>query len=280
MYFSIIWSTKCQKLNLLWLKNVNDKWCNTVINKCDCSGIKELAIHNMAFDDSTMNVKNNYNQTQVLLNKLGNKFTSIKSLSISFYKKVDDCVLLFWKSLENHILKNNSNTELQLPNKLKTIDHERLVKMVQENTPKITKIQIEIDKMEKWVKQKVWIHKIICQCSKAGLEYISIEYSSSEQIEFLSIINQLELNLDNINISGYSNYNYNLKIIQVMDWSANHKERLKDINNLLKWKMIIDRKLTLLVFVNVNMRYDKGLEIFRSEFESLCDNVLVLMEKN
>ena len=52
-YFSIIWSNKfkLQSLNLASLKNLNDQWCNLVINECDCSGILHLSIHDLTFDN-------------------------------------------------------------------------------------------------------------------------------------------------------------------------------------------------------------------------------------
>ena len=82
-----------------------DKQCNLVINNCNCSGIKQLLIHNLTFDNSTMNV--NRTKTHILLPKLANKFTNVKIFYVSFCEKVDDCVLLLWKSLNNNMSIND-----------------------------------------------------------------------------------------------------------------------------------------------------------------------------
>ena len=60
-----------------------------------------------------MNVNINSNKRLSLLTKLANKFANVKALSISFFEKVADCVLLMWQILGNNDIFNNNcnNTE-------------------------------------------------------------------------------------------------------------------------------------------------------------------------
>ena len=274
-YFSIIWSKKLETLNLAMVENINDQWCDLVINKCDCSGIKQLAIADLTFDKLTMNVTSN--KTQLLLTKLANKFTNIEYLYIAFFDKIDDCVLLFWKLLHNTMLNNNINsnsntcTELQLPRKSHNQEYKKIVSMIEKYNPQVNKINIDIDLDNGWLKQKVSVNKIIGECSKT-LEYIAINDWARGQNSFRSIVDELKLklNLNNDQISKF-------KIVELNDWNENYKERLNDIKNVLEWEMIL--KQGIIVLADVHMCDKKSLETFKPRFEPLCDRVFVLMNK-
>ena len=110
-YFFILWTNKCQKLSLFRLK-VNKKWCNYVIDNCDCTGIETLILDGIKFaydwkHDKKLESDNGKSLKSLkLLNDFTNKFQNLKKLTIN-YRKFDVYVLLLWKYLLTIILKNN-----------------------------------------------------------------------------------------------------------------------------------------------------------------------------
>ena len=61
LYFYIIWFDKCQELALCYVRDIDKKWCNFVINNCDCSNIKSLIFTWKTFvQNDFINTKNIY----------------------------------------------------------------------------------------------------------------------------------------------------------------------------------------------------------------------------
>ena len=74
--FNILWSDKCQMLELHGFQKISSNWCNYVINNCDCSNIKCLYFnHNVSF--SLNNYFNNYNNRLLILKQLAFKFYNL-----------------------------------------------------------------------------------------------------------------------------------------------------------------------------------------------------------
>ena len=44
LYFHWSFSSKCKELELRCIHNIDKKWCDFIINNCDCSGIKNLVV--------------------------------------------------------------------------------------------------------------------------------------------------------------------------------------------------------------------------------------------
>ena len=214
----------------------------------------------------------NNNKTQLLFTKLANKFPSIKFFYISFFEEIDDCVLLFWKwiSLHNQMLNRNMYTELHLSNYLKEREYNKLVSMIEKYNPKISKICMETGQYKELSKQKVWENKIIRKCNDS-LEYIAIDDTTGTEKSFRSIIDVLELNLNNDQSK--------LQIVELHDWNRYYKERLIRIKNVLEWEMIIKYGLIMIVFVHIITREQTSLATFKPQFESVCDRAIVLVKK-
>ena len=272
VYFPIFWSNKLEKLTFLWVQDVGTRWCNEIINDCDCSGIKNLTIHNLTFNDS-MNVKNNPTNTNVLLKKLGEKFVQngrLQNLTISFYETVDLCVLLLWKYLQSTVERNNGYMELQIPRNLSNDDYKNLISTIEDTKPCINKIDVSIGKS--WKEQKQWIKKIITKCGAKGnnsLEWIQIAANRGEMETYKETLESFELEF--VSKSG---------IISVYDWGTDvNKNRFDQIIELLPWIISFGIKQEI-GFVS-NMTMDCTVEEnITAKFDTLFQVIFsILIEK-
>ena len=138
LYFSIKWSNKCKHLIIDNLSNIDNKWCQYIIQHCDCSGIECLEIvdmtfeldnqlHNAATKDredsnngvSSINSDLNLKSTKRLIKEMALKFSNSKNfkqlkISVStpgWQKQYYSCLLLFWSFLKDIINKNKIYVE-------------------------------------------------------------------------------------------------------------------------------------------------------------------------
>ena len=120
----IIWSDKCQELELCNVETIDKEWCEFVINRCDCSNIKSLAFSwefNFDFYDCLVfNIRKYAEQTQdekkqgkKLFKKLAKQFINLHKLKIDAGLQINEVILLFCKYLKNIIDKNNVKVELE-----------------------------------------------------------------------------------------------------------------------------------------------------------------------
>ena len=113
-YFPIIWSNKCNTLKLMFevrwkfqadsAINIDDNWCNCVIDNCDCSGIESLCLDHVGFDITN---------SKTLIGILAVKFINLKRLTIVEPSNIDSCLLLFLKYLKPIIDKNDTIIDFQ-----------------------------------------------------------------------------------------------------------------------------------------------------------------------
>ena len=222
VYFAIIWTNKLEKLSLLWVPNCNEKWCNIVINNCDCSGMKELNFYNLRFDKS-IDAKNK--ETKVLLNKFAQKFDNkngnFKLLKITFYRTVDDCVLILWKALQSIIDKNGGHMELQLQSNLAGGSTNKIFDHIERNKPNIHKFEATSDRVHD--KDGEYTKHIVSKCGAKGnnsLEWFKLDVSSN----YTKIVKGLELKFPS-----------KLAIVEFYDRNGRKHATLQLIIDLINW---------------------------------------------
>ena len=264
VYFPIIWSNKLEKLTFLWVPDVGKIWCNTIINHCDCSGIQQLHIYNLTFHES-MNA--NEESTQLLLHKLGSKFgidnKNFNQLRITFYRKIDDCVLLFWKSLQPFIEKNNGHMELQVRKDMSKLQTNKVLTLIEEIKPKINKFELSIDATNR-DKDITWMKKIISICGVKGNN--SLEWFK------INLPGKCLTTLNSIGLQSVSK----LCFIEIHDWNHRKSETLREIGELMMW--IMDKSdLGLELHTTVQCSNEKNLV---ADFSKFCKQTfLVSIEK-
>ena len=96
LYLNIVWSNKCQTLNLFFMRDIDKNWCHFVIKNCDCSNIKCLKVLGKNFfkQDFT-NV--NQQEGKRSLKQFAQQFVNLKEFIIQLSIKFDDVLLLFCK---------------------------------------------------------------------------------------------------------------------------------------------------------------------------------------
>lgn len=88
LYVYILWSNKCQSLELSQVHYISKQWCDFVTNDCDCSNIKFLSFDMVTFcnDEFTNNNNNNNNcNGKKVLKQLATQFLNLKDLMIFYY---------------------------------------------------------------------------------------------------------------------------------------------------------------------------------------------------
>ena len=107
-YFDIIWSKMC-KILMLSQVSVDREWCNMVIDKCDCNGVRSIELSDVFFDLSDIF---NKNQRLKFLYQFAQKFINLVHLKMILYKTCEQDVLIFWRMLTDIVEKNKGTVEL------------------------------------------------------------------------------------------------------------------------------------------------------------------------
>ena len=265
IYFAIIWSKKCERMNLLWISNIDDQWCEIVINDCDCSGIKHLIINNTTFDPITMDITKK--STKMLLDKLGKKFdnnNNLKLLIISFEDKIDACMVYIWKYLQAIIEKNNGDMELSIAQDLSNQDLEILSRAIIEMQPQIHKISISFG--ETWKTEKEWIKKILSKCAgkdNSSLEWITIQLyiSFAESWIYRKLLKSLTSQFECK--SG------------IMELFSGNRESFDSVIEIFSWMNGIQQKLGFLVTFDVYCQFETNIKVYFDTFCKLLFSMLI-----
>lgn len=121
-HLPISWSNKYESLILDRWYGISDKWCNFVIDKCNCRGIEFLRLYDSSFDFSNIAKSTGLSGKELkqeearLLAKLAVKFKNIKTLEIEFIcdNKCDENILIFWGLLESSVKIAMKRVELNI----------------------------------------------------------------------------------------------------------------------------------------------------------------------
>ena len=136
LYFFLVWTNKCEALRLHWIKNICKKWCNFVLNNCDCSNIKSLCLcwvtflKNDVVNNTTTNNKIEQRKGQEILKQF-TQFVNDEHLIIDFDDLCDDVLLLFYKYLKT-MNKNNIKIQLKFDDNFQSCECRKLYKYIEE----------------------------------------------------------------------------------------------------------------------------------------------------
>ena len=289
----ILWSNTCNNLRLGSVKPIDEKWCDYVIDNCDCSGIKTLTIYGSQFDERYFDVKNK--STQVLFAKLANKFENLNKLTIDAdYHKFDECVFLFLRLLQRIMCQNDTKVELFVGTNLEESKYDTINDCIQKSKAKIDRIKFY------WAQEKQFKHmnKLLKESNTLSkLEWLGIEnWDHIDDNEYIiaSVINFLD------NIVVKVSPALELQVLQIEDdlpYIPNKSEPMNDISQLLTSDFINEysnsgnnntknknknknknnsvKKDGLFIIVNVQVVLDP--QITKENFDIFCSNVFSLM---
>ena len=235
LYFYIIWSRKCKKLHLDEVKNIDDKWCEFVIDNCDCSGTTHLIFRSIEFVYDS--------NGEILFPQLAKKFINLKILDIELCCQGIQVIVLFLQTLAPIIKKNN--VKISLSTNFKEKDKESniiLNKYLDKTQFNITKMMLACHHDDEIIPLSNIIFK------RSSLEYIVIQFILNVQA-LKVFINRVQ---DCCNLDTRSRrFMPGLRKIEI-----GHDSELKDIVNLInlieKFITIVN-KLEQQVFVIANL---------------------------
>ena len=245
LFFHRGWTNECTQLKLSELDNINKDWCKFVIENCDCSNVTTLTLYNVTFDDKSIN--------EVILKQLGSKFCNIKTLEISIFFNVDDNVLLLWQLLKPIISKNKTQVKLEVD--FLTPDQEILLsKRMDEKDLKIDKLIIGDIRSYDDI-------KFIRERDNGHLNHLAIEQAIS--------ISQTQKLLDEWKCQSITTFEWKTRA----SYSINN---MNFVNSLLKWKMITEKQIFVIVDVYGNYNKFGDCDAYLSSFKQLYENVYQL----
>ena len=239
--FGIKWSNKCHTFifNGRGINSVGIKWCQFIINNCDCTGIKLLHLDkfrlSLDFENYNYNSGDNCKNNSIskseskfndkkdsklkLLNKLALKFANLKHLKICWRSDFYDnsCELLFWEALAPIIDKNNVFVELTTPRPTHP-KYYQLVGKMDKSKRKIHKLIVGID--DEWTNRYFDDAKTIINDNnginlKPDLQWIKIDnyqYKGNGIEKFgnrlIQMIESGDINLKSLKVIEVSDVNH------------------------------------------------------------------------
>ena len=261
--FYRIWSNKCQRLCLGYMTYINKNWCQFVIKHCNCSGIKNLKLTHISFN-------NNCNES--ILQQLACKFTSLKKLEISLSNQFDinDNVIFFWQLLKSILVNNNAQVELSLHDAWDCQQVDLLQRMMKKGN-------LKIDKM------------YIGDVSFYPTPFMLNNFCALVGFIAKNALNGLKKLKFNADDSGYSIDTISKVVSHISFTSINvlemvlHRKHcgalLDHVNNFLTLMMDKINIIAKKIFIIVNMRYFAMNNGCVTMFERLCQNVSKLFIK-
>ena len=264
LYFYIIWSYKCQELELSWSQYLDKKWCNFVINNCDCSNIKSLTFtwENFVKGDFINTTKNKEDKEgKELLKKLAQQFINLQNLKIEMYNKCDQVALLFCKYLNDIIDKNNVKIELAFNKQRTGYELDKLLEAIQDAVmgDKISKISLYLSYQ---IKQTFSIFEKLEKVCTSGVEWIKVtKWFSSE-----AVVDEIVDCLDKIAFKS-------LKVFEYCDTGS----KMEAMNKILKMEFNNVRKSRLYMIANFRKSYQATRSCL---FDAFCQTVFNLMIKD
>ena len=278
MRLFFIWTIKCSTIKINWVDNISQKWCQHVIDKCDCGGVKSLTLDRSAFDHSV--------NTNVL-KKFAQKFINLEHLVLEFYSRCDKHVLLLWSLLNPIIVKNSEsghdkvqvvskkyNVQIQIFTEsihLKTVND-----MIEKNKIIIDYIRLIVD--DCWEEHQTEIIKLL---SNKRLKWLQFTNSDRSNAQFPLVLQSLQ-NEDFLKQVKFDK----LKKIEFQDNYGFGSSTMKMINQFLQLNWIVEKKVfvsTKFVVRHANLSPDPdsmSKTDFDAAFEKLCQNIVRLMMKD
>ena len=277
LYFYIIWTNKCETLRLHSIDNISKKWCNFVVNNCDCSNIKSLCLRWVTFlknDFINNNTNNNNNKIQQhegqeILKQFAQQFINVEHLIFDFYDECDDVLLLFCKYLNETIKKNNMKIQLEFGDNFPSYEYRKLNKCIEKIDigNKIQSIMFFFEFIGKYEN----IHSTF----KPIKQMLTIANSSVERIKFET---QYTLRKVTDSIVDYINP-MTFKSLKIFDYWGISKASVQIVNKILQieFNKLSKSKLFIIITFRSESQYDKNCGHF---FDKFCQRIFNLMIKD
>ena len=310
LYFFIIWTNKCETLELAWIDDdIKKEWIQHVVDKCDCSGITELCFDHVSFEKmlnknaaaaltpelATIPVSS---EVLSLFETFAKKFINLRRLTFDIYTGCDDALLLLWKFLNVIMVKHvNSNTSdvninananananrncndwgVKLQVFCESTHFKKINKMIEKNKVIIDEISLIID--SRWKKNKKHIIKLL---SNKYLKRLQITNSDKTNTQFALVLESFK----NETFLKQAKFDA-LKMIVFQDNSSLVSSTMKMVNEFLQLNFIIEKKLYCVMKFVVDVRNETTTAIttvnantesnFGMSFENLCNNIYRLL---
>ena len=288
LYFGIKWSDKCQALIVdgFFTNKIGIKWCQFIIDNCDCTGIKLLHLDNIAlsldFDKYNSSDENNpspklkskydhRDEKLKLLNKLASKFSNIKHLKIYWHPDFNDpnsCELLFWQALGPIIIKNNVIVEFGTPDTVSS-KYFGLVNKIDKSYRRMNKLALGIN--GSWTRTHFDAAKVII--NNRDLQWIKIDNYQFKENGIQKFGHRLTQAIKSGDINLAS-----LKVIQACDvYDVLGRSSLESIVNfcIVMDALLLNNKLFFIGDFYFNARHGAN----KSSFRLICLQLSTLVDK-
>ena len=294
-YFNIIWSNKCEKMRWFMLSDISKNWCQFLIDKCDCSGIKHLILDDIAFDRSINSTDNRDGSGDEIFSLVANQFINLEKLNVIIelvdYKAQ---IGLLWQGLKPIIDKNNTYVTLKL---VKSSVTDELVTFINDKNIKINRIESKLYSIE-FI--QLLFDIIDTRQDLQSIKFFARRRHTCDDLlpKFLIKLQQMALTKQ---IQREKNRETKPKDDDVDDESKDNQTSIGDgdgiymaslgaieideilsqraigvLNDLLRVKFFLQRKIFLIIKLNVEI--DETLALwFLSKFEQFCQLVYSLM---
>ena len=257
-----IWSNKCQELVFDEKVNVSAKWCNFMIEHCDCSNVKILTLFRKI--DPLIN--------KSMLEQLVNKFTSVEKLTIDIYFELNDNILLFWQLLNPILLNNHGKVALDMrletPSKINLLNE-----TIKKHNLKVEWLNADIgsnivdDSRDDTI-------KLVQDRDNDGLNHLKIDIGAEERSRYTWPKTQLykRLSFRSINVIEFISYRSALSIGFVIELMEMHQI------NARRMFLIINAQEAITRMVDFTFDDDDDEGKFVS-FNRLCRKIYGLIEQ-
>ena len=125
----ITWSNVCEKLDIMWNKNINKQWFNHVINYCDCSCIQSLYIE--IIEKSDLNNQKSEQLKSTFAN-FAQKFKKLQNVTIC-YTMLTGCYPIDLQQTDKYITTTDSSVSSALVESMQPMIGKSEVKFIYKN---------------------------------------------------------------------------------------------------------------------------------------------------
>lgn len=272
-YFPIIWTNECHTLKFDNL-TVDSKWCNYIIDNCDCGGVKSLYI----------DISSNDTITHGLLNKLLSKFNNVESLDLLIAAKNfrHQMAILNW--LHSNLKQDELKLGLVVTCDLKQDDYFKLCQTIDNYDIKILSLCCDIENSV-GVSQRVLLNRLIQHKYLQHLGLVNHDMDAFESWRL--VIDTLSMYEDSCDVVNCNTVNLNekdglftsLMSIELTDCDEEKSMNLGTINLFFQLDLIAKQELFVKTDFHVKINlYDLTNDQF-IQFDELWHNVSELMAK-
>ena len=304
MQIPIVWSHRCRELDLYITDGhlIDTKWCNLIINECDCTGIQYLSVdmcHSQMKHKPIIKTDSNYKlHLSALFDKFAQKFTNIKKLEINFGNPNDVLLTLLLHKFQSLITNNNGCIELELDTSkarlnMRTLAYICAYNSATENTQCnykiiINKLIARFDhRKPEQISKELELQLKLADLAK--IEYFQIKhaYGKFRLATFIHQLTQAIFDTNDIKWNSYFGIGNlpaalkleSLKVIDIDNHMIDSDFGFINEFLILMIKIANQRSICIKAHFCVEATNTTSKSMFLWQFEEFCQNVLSLMNK-